>query len=161
MYPLLSNAYNCHFLVNFKAMENLIFKIIEPNNILIILPLIKQLNQDINEGLLQERVLEMSTQNYECVGVYDEEKLIGISGLWFQTRHYSGRSVEPDHVVIAEAYRSKGIGKLLFQWIDQYAREKGYETIELNTYVQNTASHKFYYNEGYKILGFHFLKPLN
>ncbi len=141
-------------------MKNPIIKIIKPENILSILPLVKLLNEETSETVLQERILEMTQQNYECVGVYDGEKLIGISGLWFQTRHYSGRSVEPDHVVIDPAYRSKGIGKLLFEWIDDYAKSKGCETVELNTYVQNTASHKFYYNEGYKILGFHFLKKL-
>jgi len=142
-------------------MNQITIKKIDPSNILTILPLIKLLNENTADHILKERVQEMSTQNYECIGVYDREKLIGISGLWFQTRHYSGRSVEPDHVIIYEVYRSQGIGKLLFDWIDQYVISKGYEAIELNTYVQNTASHKFYYNEGYEILGFHFVKKLN
>ena len=102
----------------------------------------------------------MITQNYECVGVYDDKKLIGIAGLWFTTRHYCGKSIEPDHVVIDESYRNKGIGKKLFTWIYKYAKSKGCEASELNTYVDNPQSHKFYYNEGYKILGFHFLKYL-
>ncbi len=141
-------------------MQNITFTIIPSKDILIIIPLLKQLNQEESETVLSERVLEMNTQNYECVGVYDRETLIGIAGLWFQTRHYSGRSIEPDHVIIKETYRGTGIGKLLFQWIDQYAKSKNCQTVELNTYVRNTASHKFYYNEGYEILGFHFLKRL-
>ena len=34
-------------------------------------------------------------------------------------------------------------------------------TVELNTYVTNDRSHKFYFNQGYSILGYHFQKELN
>ena len=45
-------------------------------------------------------------------------------------------------------------------WIENYVKGKGYEAIELNTYVQNYPSHKFYYNLGFEILGYHFLKKI-
>ena len=90
--------------------------------------------------------------------MYLNNELIGISGLWFLTRHYSGKTIEPDHVVISSKYRDKGLGKLLFEWIYKYAQSIGYEATELNTYIHNVKSHKFYENEGYKKLGFHYLK---
>ena len=102
----------------------------------------------------------MFEQNYECWGIQLDEKLIGVFGLWFMTRHYAGRSCEPDHVYIEKDYRSKGIGKQLFQWIYTYAKKKGCETSELNTYVSNYPSHKFYYNEGYETWGYHMVKRL-
>lgn len=141
-------------------MENISFKIIPKAEILIILPLLQELNTETPKETLIERVLEMSTQRYKCVGVYLKDELIGIAGLWFSTRHYCGKSVEPDHVVITKKYQGKGIGKLLFKWIYSYAKENGCITTELNAYTQNKSSHKFYYNEGYEILGFHFLKTL-
>lgn len=141
-------------------MQNITFKLIPSDQILTALPLLMLLNKDEEEEVLSERLIEMSAQNYECVGVYDEKDLIGIAGLWFQTRHYSGRSIEPDHVIIDDSYRNQGIGKQLFDWIDKYAKDKGCEAVELNTYVRNTASHKFYYNEGFEILGFHFVKRI-
>ena len=139
-------------------MQNITLQLISPTEILTALPLLMQLNQKETKETLSERLLEMSTQNYECVGVYDGDKLIGIAGLWFQTRHYSGRSIEPDHVIILDEYRNKGLGKRLFEWIDNYAKSKNCNAVELNSYVRNTASHKFYYNEGFEIMGFHFVK---
>ena len=68
--------------------------------------------------------------------------------------------VNVDHVYIDERFRSGGIGKQLFAFIEAHVTSKGCEAIELNTYVQNSASHKFYYNLGFKILGFHFLKEI-
>lgn len=137
------------------------FKILEKENINEVIPLVKKLNDDkISFEILQQRFSEMIMQNYECAVAYKNDKLIGVCGLWYCTRHYSGRSVEPDHVFIDEDYRGKGLGKEFFKWIYDYVEQKGYEAVELNTYVNNASSHKFYFNEGFKILGYHFLKKL-
>jgi len=132
---------------------------IAKENILEIIPLLQKINTKTPTKLLKERVLEMATYpNYECIGVFMDQKLIGVSGLWYSFRHYIGKSAEPDHVVIDEAFRGQNIGKQLFNWIYEYTKSKGCEAVELNTYTGNTKSHKFYYNEGFDIYGFHFLK---
>ncbi len=137
------------------------FKILNKSDINLILPLVEQLNDyKISVAVLKARFSEIVTQNYECAVIYDGEILIGVCGLWFCTRHYSGRSVEPDHVFIDTNYRGQGLGKRFFEWIYEYVSDKGFETMELNTYVSNYQSHKFYFNEGFKILGYHFIKKL-
>lgn len=137
-------------------------RIIEAEDILKILPLLQKLgNYSVSESILKERLLEMAQQNYECVGVYDADLLIGTCGLWFQTRHYAGRSLEIDHVIIDEDYRNKGVGKTLMEFVYGYARKKSCNWIELNTYVHNFLSHKFYYNQGFVAKGYHFVKELD
>lgn len=128
-------------------------------DILDIIPLLQTINTKTPNNILKQRVIEMSElTNYECIGLYIDEKLVGISGLWYSTRHYIGKTVEVDHVVIEAALRGKNLGKQFFKWIYNYTSKKGYEAVELNTYTDNTKSHKFYYNEGFDIYGFHFLK---
>lgn len=128
-------------------------------DILDIIPLLQTINTKTPNDILKQRVIEMSElTNYECIGLYIDEKLVGISGLWYSTRHYIGKTVEVDHVVIEAALRGKNLGKQFFKWIYNYTSKKGYEAVELNTYTGNTKSHKFYYNEGFDIYGFHFLK---
>lgn len=137
------------------------FKIIEASKIDAIIPLVQKLTTNkFSDAVLKQRFADMVTQNYECAVIYDDTKLIGVAGLWYCTRHYAGKSVELDHVYIEEGYRNKGLGKQFLKWIDTYTKEKGVEALELNTYVQNYPSHKFYYNEGFQILGYHFLKRL-
>jgi len=137
------------------------FKLIESSQINTIIPLIQKLTaHKFSDDVLKQRFAEMVTQNYECAVIYDDDTLIGVTGLWFCTRHYAGKTVEIDHVYIEEDYRSKGLGKQFLSWIYDYAKTKGCNTVELNTYVQNYPSHKFYYNEGFEILGYHFLKKI-
>ena len=140
---------------------NIDIRIISSEDILEIMPLLQKLNNKTPKNILEQRLIKMSeSPNYECVGMYFNNQLIGITGLWYSVRHYIGDSVEPDHVIIDDAYRGKNLGKQFFKWIDNHVKSKGCEAIELNTYVSNPKSQKFYYNEGYNIYGFHFLKVL-
>ena len=136
-------------------------KLINTSEILTILPLLSEIgSHKVGKEVLKARLLEMTTQNYECAGIYDGERLIGICGLWFQTRHYAGRSIEMDHVIISETYRSQGLGGQLLDFVYNYAEKKECLWVELNTYVHNFPSHKFYYNHGFVAKGYHFVKEL-
>ena len=141
-------------------MNNTSIRVISKENILSIIPLLEKLNDKTPNNILIDRVLEMSTQNYECIGLYQSDRLIGICGLWYTTRHYIGKTAEVDHVIIESNSRNKGLGRLFFTWIYKYLIEKGCDATELNTFVDNKKSHRFYCNEGYDIYGFHMVKVL-
>ena len=84
------------------------FKIISNADLDLIIPLVYALNEaKISEAILKLRFDEMKQQNYKCAGVFNDNELIGISGIWFCTRHYVGKSVELDHVYIKPEYRNK------------------------------------------------------
>ena len=103
----------------------------------------------------------MIGQGYQCAGAYIGERLVGICGLWVATRFYCGKYLEPDNVVVDPDYRSLGIGQSLMPWVYAYARELNCEVCELNSYVGSPRAHKFYFNEGFGVLGFHFQKRLD
>src|SRR5690606_41719536 len=105
-------------------------------------------------------VVERARKSYGCMGVYEKERLVAICGVCSQDRHYAGRSVEMDHVIVGETHRNHGIGKQLIAFVVEYAREKSCQWIELNTYVDNFLSHKFYYNQGFVAKGYHFVREL-
>ena len=135
------------------------FKIISNDDLDKVIPLVYQLNDArVSKDLLKSRFDEMKHQNYECAVILKKDAIVGVSGMWFCTRHYIGKSVELDHVYIEEEHRGNGLGKQFMAWIYDYVTQKGCNSVELNTYVQNYPSHKFYYNEGFEILGYHFLK---
>ena len=137
------------------------FKIISNNDFDVIIPLVFALNEHkVSKEILKSRFDEMKHQNYECAVIFDGDEAVGVSGLWFCTRHYVGKAVELDHVYIKPEHRNKGLGKEFMDWIHAYVKEKGCNSMELNTYVQNYPSHKFYYNEGYEIWGYHFFRNI-
>lgn len=137
------------------------FKILGKRDLSHILPMIQELSDfQISEELLQQRLADMISQNYQCAAILYGEQIVGICGMWFCTRHYIGKSMEIDHVFIKTAYRNQGLGKRFMNWIYNYAESLEVEAIELNTYLKNKPSHRFYKNEGFKALAYHFVKPL-
>ena len=135
-------------------------KLIPGKNIKSIIPLVTLLNPGTDEKVLAGRLDEMMKHNYQCLGVYDKEKLIGICGLWTLTKLYVGKHLEPDNVVIDPAYRNKGIGAQMMRWVENYARELDCDAIELNAYVENLKGAEFWKKMGFNIRGHHFQKIL-
>ena len=97
-------------------------------------------------------------KNYNCFGLYKNGNIIGISSGWTSIRMYCGKQLELDNVIIDNKLQSKGLGIVFFDKIEEWALQKEYQSISLNTYVSNARSHKFYFNQGFSILGFHFQK---
>lgn len=125
-----------------------------------IIPLLRILNDSIDEATLQERLQDMMQRNYECAGMYDNDKLIGICGLWILNKYYVGKHIEPDNVMLLPEYRNKGAGEAMMAWVYEYGRSQGCIASELNCYVVNDKGMKFWLNQGYKIIGFHCQKKL-
>jgi GNAT superfamily N-acetyltransferase len=126
-----------------------------------IFPFIQQLNPNMTEGVFHERLQQMLQQNYHCAAAFDEKgECLGISGFWVQTRFWCGTHIHIDNVVIDSRFRSKGVGKKLMSWIENWGVERGYHFAVLDSYTHNIDSHRFYFREGYVIRGFHFTKDL-
>jgi len=134
------------------------FTLIPKDQMHTIIPLLQILNDKLDDAILKNRLDEMILRGYECVGVYENKKLIGVSGLWIIIKYSDGKYMEPDNVVIHPDYRNKGIGEMMMNWIHKYAKSKGCSASELNCYIANEKGQKFWLKEGYKRLGYRFQK---
>lgn len=141
-------------------MKKLIIKLIPKEEINLILPLLKLINENTEENILEERLQMMSEHSYQCIGVFEEDKLVGICGFWILVKHYIGKHIEPDNVVIHPNYRSEGIGDKMMAWIYQYGKSEGCVASELNCYTNNESGLKFWLNQGYEQIGVHLRKLL-
>ncbi len=146
---------------NKEIVQHLTVKLLDKEALDDIVSLTQHLNPDKEISVLKERHLEMFTfANYQCFGLYEKEHLLGVCSSWITVRLYSGKQLEVDNVIINPEIHSKGYGSIFLTHIENWAREQGCESVELNTYVQNSKSHKFYFRQGYIILGYHFQKIL-
>ena len=103
---------------------------------------------------------QMLQHNYGQVAVFDDEICIGISGFWIGTKLWCGKYLELDNIVVLEKNRSKGVGKLLFDFLHKKAVEHDCTMLSLDSYTHNFKAHKFFYNQGFSPKGFHFINIL-
>lgn len=73
---------------------------------------------------------------------------------------YGGRRLEVDDLLTRAADRSRGYGAALLGHLEAEARRLGCSAAMLNSACHRTRAHQFYFREGWKILAFHFEKPL-
>ena len=140
-------------------MGELILKALTIEHLEEIVYLTHQLNPAMERTMLKEHQTAMfAFNNYTCFGVFKNNKLIGLCSGWLTVRIYSGKQLEIDNVIIDASMQSKGFGKKFLALLEDWAKINNCNTVELNTYLQNSGSHKFYFNQGYRILGFHFQK---
>jgi len=104
---------------------------------------------------------EMLPHRYGQVAVFDENECIAISGFWIGNKLWVGKYLELDNIIVREKYRSQGVGKLMFDFLEKKAKEQQCNMLSLDSYTNNFNAHKFFYNEGFAPRGFHFIKLLN
>jgi GNAT superfamily N-acetyltransferase len=122
-------------------------------------PLIQELNQGMEEEVFKLHLNEIRKQpNYYCIGIWLNNTLIACCGYWLLYKFYNGKHLEPDNVGVLSTHRSFGLGKILMNYLHEIAVKEKCTVSELNAYVHNYKAHKFYFEQGYKILGFHFQK---
>lgn len=104
---------------------------------------------------------QMVPHNYKQLAVFDGELCVGITGFWTAIKIWTGKYIELDNFIVHPDHRSKGIGKLMTDYIDTKAKTEDCNAIVLDAFTGNFGAHRFYYNQGYVPKGFHFIKMIN
>ena len=122
----------------------------------LLLQLYPKMSIEEYRSLLEETV----PHNYKQVVVFDNDTMVGISGFWIATKIWCGKYLELDNVVVLDQYRSKGIGKLMTDYLYNKALENNCNMLGLDVYTDNFKGIKFYMNEGFVMRGFHMINVL-
>jgi GNAT superfamily N-acetyltransferase len=122
---------------------------------------IRFLYPNISLEKYQSLLSEMVPHNYTQIAIFEDEICLGLTGCWSATKLWTGKYLEIDNFVVNPDHRSKGIGKLLTDYIEKKAIELNCSSIVLDAFTGNFGAHRFYYNQGYAPKGFHFVKILD
>ncbi len=142
-------------------IDGLIVRELSSEEFPLILPLIEKQNAKIPPVELRRRLEQMRFHHYHCIAAFDGNRIVGVAGYWLGARFWCGEFLDADNVVVDESVRSRGVGKALMDWLEGKARELGCKLLVLDSYVTYARAHKFYFREGYEIVGYHFTKTLN
>jgi GNAT superfamily N-acetyltransferase len=77
-------------------------------------------------------------------------RVVGLTGLFDR-----GGSGEVEPVVVAEAVRDRGIGRLLISRVVEEARARGYEYLAIRPVARNVAAVRRFRAAGFRTLGGH------
>nr|AOP02775.1 hypothetical protein YS355-orf9 [Streptococcus suis]AOP02798.1 hypothetical protein YS365-orf9 [Streptococcus suis] len=120
-------------------------------------------NKKINKNFGIERFGELLSyiklnKGY-VIGAWDEtqKSLNGILWYFFTNDNH----LHINEVVISNEYRSKGIGKALFQYVNNIAADKNITALELNVMADNIIALNFYQNQNFEPKKIFMVKKIN
>lgn len=133
--------------------KNLIFREVQMGDATALAPLMDQLGYPIDEKTLRENIqkyLFLPTQKAwvaESAGQIVGCIAVAITNYF----HRPGSFLRVIAMIVDQKYRRSGIGKILMNIAEKFAREQGCSHIELTSgmHRERLGSHKFYQSLGY------------
>ena len=87
-------------------------------------------------------------------------KVVAVAGFRVMEMLSTGRTLYVDDLVTDETRRSRGYGKAMLDWLQEYARAAGCETFSLDSGTHRQEAHGFYFRERMRVTSFHFAKAV-
>lgn len=88
------------------------------------------------------------------------ERIRGVAVFRVYENTSQGKHLYVDDLVTDEAERSRGVGRMLLDYLTGVARRRQCTSVVLDSGTHRTRAHAFYFREGFTIRAFHFIKPL-
>ncbi|WP_010632826.1 GNAT family N-acetyltransferase [Sporolactobacillus vineae] len=108
-------------------------------------PVMHQLRVRLDETAYLEFVAEASrTEEYHLFALVANGRIVSVTGFMPMTTLYYGKFVWVCDLVTDEAERSKGYGRKLLEFVQNWAADHHLETVALSSGLQRKEAHRFY-----------------
>lgn len=111
-------------------------------------PVLKELRPQLNEETFVANIDHLRSEyGYQLISLRDQD-VRAVAGIRIAHWLHTGKYLEIEDLITADAHRSKGYGKALFTWIVEYAKQQGCRQLRLVSGVKREAAHRFYLRQG-------------
>ena len=124
-------------------------------------PVIRQLRPHLVESEFVIRVRRQEASGFRLAAVFAGRVPCAVAGYRIAECLSRGRNLYVDDLVTDEKHRSRGLGKVLLDWLIGEACRHKCEQLALDSGVQRFAAHRFYLRHGMNITAHHFALDLN
>jgi len=122
---------------------------------------LSQLRTNLSFKEFDDLIYDMQHIDYKMFGIMEKDKLITFAGVAVQTNFYHKRHLYIFDFVTDEKCRSKNYGKMMLDFLQDYAKTAMCENIVLSSSFSKEDAHKFYEKRGFCKKSFVFLKSIS
>jgi len=107
-------------------------------------PVLLELREGLTEEAYLEYLREMREEGYRLFGLFEGEDVLAVAGAAVRANFYNGRHLFVYDLVTRPERRSEGHGSRLMTFLDEWARERGCESLALESGLWREDAHRFY-----------------
>lgn len=125
--------------------------------------LLEQLGYPETEAFMQEKIEKLILHPDEELLVFEEDHKVNacISMHYIPQLGLAGDTAIISYLVVSNAIRSKGIGRMLEEYCTDLARKRNCDRIQVHCHSRRTDAHRFYARQGFTEAPKYFSKILN
>jgi len=120
-----------------------------------------QLRTQLTYNEFEDLIYDMRDSNYTMFGIFERGELITYAGVEITTNLYHKRHLYVHELVTDAKNRSQGYGKMMLDYLSDYAKVGACENIVLSSGLQRTEAHNFYTVNDFEKKSFVFVKALS
>jgi GNAT superfamily N-acetyltransferase len=134
-----------------KDSPQILIRLVELGDVESVTLLCQQLGYTTSKQEIQERLklLEEDQEHILYIAYLPNEIIVGLIHVYIWKSLLIGRRVEIDALIVHTDYRGRGVGYLLIQHAEQWAKEQGCDTIQVRSNTVRQQAHRFYEKLGY------------
>lgn len=103
-----------------------------------------ELRPKLDQKQYLELLTEMLPSGYHLFALRDSGRIIALAGVAVLTNLYYRRYVWIYDLVTRRSERSKGYGKKLLEYVEEFARREGCNVVALSSGLERKEAHRFY-----------------
>ncbi len=122
--------------------------------------IVSQLRPQLSYQEFEDLIYDMRYMEYKMIGIMEKDVLISYAGVAVQTNLYHKRHLYVFDLVTDEQKRGQGYGKMMLEYLKDYAKIAMCENIVLSSGFAKEGAHQFYETNGFDKKSFVFVKSL-
>lgn len=120
------------------------------------LPIMSQLRPYLKRETFVARVHRQQQRGYQLVYLEADGQIRTIAGFRIEENLAHGLHLYVDDLVTDAETRSRGCGAFMLDWLAEHARQHRCTMLDLDSGVQRSLAHRFYFSHGMQITSYHF-----
>ena len=120
-------------------------------------PVIHALRPHLVESEFVPLIRRMEAGTYRLAYLTEDGRPVAVAGFRTGENLPWGCFMYVDDLVTDPAYRSRGHGSAMLDWLKRHAAEVGCAQLRLDSGVQRKDAHRFYEREGMEMVSLHFM----
>lgn len=125
-----------------------------------ILPVMAELRTELSEVSMATQIRRQLAVGYEMIAALDDGQVVAVCGFTTGEKLAWGKHIYIDDLVTVSSHQGRGAGKLLLDTVVDLARERGCQSVHLDSGVQRFDAHRFYLKNQFFIASHHFALTL-